>query len=117
MSNDNFLLGLMLKSFFKKKQNSQNQNNRGCLSSIVGWIFIILVISIISSLRKPIGTIIIKMKHSFGVHPVISWAIVAVLLLLIIICCRKIQKHKKVKLMRKESENISQKEKSDSIEE
>ena len=117
MSNDNFWLSVMLLNFFGKKQNNGNQNKGGCLSSLIGWIIIAVVISIITTLRKPVGRVFIKIRLSFIYHPVMSWAITAVVLVVIAFVIGKIKKIKKDKLIKNESESISEEVNSDSVDE
>lgn len=117
MSNDNFWLGVMLATLFRKKQNNGNQSKNGCLSSILGWTIIIILISIITAVRKPVARAFIKIRFTFILHPVISWSVVVAVLLLIAFVIRNIKKNKKAKLIKDESEKNPEDVKSDSVEE
>ena len=110
MSKDNFWLGVMLGNYLSKKQEGNNQEKMGCLSSLLWWFLIITVISIIGSIRRALRMPLLKLKITFRVHPVLSWMVFAVVLLLIIFCISKIIKHRKAKKIQRELEAIAEEE-------
>lgn len=97
MANDNFWLGVALGHFFSgNKNNGNNQQKGGCLSTIIFWIGICIV-----------GGIIFWIIDSFERHPVTSTIVTLIFLALLIFCVVKISKKKKAKRLVEEATNAA----------